>query len=260
VKKSLLAFDAEFAARTFNRCFEDYLVRLAFSPEDFDRRIRAENVDLSRSTVYFEGEDAVAICLIAVRGRCSRVAAMGIVPERRGHKLGRTVIEDAIAGARAAGERRLILEVIEQNERALRLYERTGFSVVRRLLGFERGAPSGEHAEEIDAYDAAKRVATDLELDVPWQTEAQTLLNLSPQLRVFELGDALAFAAKNNLRMVWVPKSARGRGAATRLLRALANVPELGATPIFPEGVTKMFERAGWKKMAISQLEMAIFL
>lgn len=52
---------------------------------------------------------------------------MGLLPEHRGQGLGRELITACIAKAQAAGITRIQLDVLANNERAIRLYERVGF-------------------------------------------------------------------------------------------------------------------------------------
>jgi GNAT superfamily N-acetyltransferase len=52
---------------------------------------------------------------------------IGVVPGHRGCGLGTSLIEQAIAGFRGHGLRRVSLEVTADNSRAVRLYQRLGF-------------------------------------------------------------------------------------------------------------------------------------
>ena len=56
------------------------------------------------------------------------VLGMGLVAEYRGKGLGRKLAERAISDARAKGIERIELEVFASNTRAIRLYERLGFT------------------------------------------------------------------------------------------------------------------------------------
>jgi ribosomal protein S18 acetylase RimI-like enzyme len=52
---------------------------------------------------------------------------MGLLPQYRGLGLGRRLLEECLAIARAAGITRVTLEARVDNQRALHLYERAGF-------------------------------------------------------------------------------------------------------------------------------------
>ena len=60
------------------------------------------------------------------------VQTIAVAPGAQGHGLGRTLLDHLVAVARDQGCRRLQLEVRADNSAAIALYERAGFSVVRR--------------------------------------------------------------------------------------------------------------------------------
>ena len=61
---------------------------------------------------------------------------MAVVPEARGRGVGKWLMAQLIAEAKARGERVMVLEVIEQNEPAVRLYKGCGFHTQRRLVSY----------------------------------------------------------------------------------------------------------------------------
>ena len=71
-------------------------------------------------------------------------------------------MRDAIADARARGDHALLLEVIEQNTPAVKLYTSLGFRLVRRLVGYrwEPGAARRMpgRVREIDPLELARVV------------------------------------------------------------------------------------------------------
>ena len=52
---------------------------------------------------------------------------MWVDPRFRGAGVGRALVDAVIAQARAGGKRRVLLDVVESNHQARRLYERAGF-------------------------------------------------------------------------------------------------------------------------------------
>src|SRR4051812_44851211 len=126
---------AEVAA-ALGRAFAGYIVPLNFTAEAYERRFRAEDLDPYTSRVYEWDGAAAGVMLIARRGWSSRIAAMGLAPELRGGGVGRRVLGETIAEARARGERRMVLEVIEGNAPAVALYTKLGFRPRRRLVGY----------------------------------------------------------------------------------------------------------------------------
>jgi GNAT superfamily N-acetyltransferase len=58
---------------------------------------------------------------------------LGVTPEHRGRQLGTCLLVKALLGFRSAGIRRAFLEVTAQNEGAIRLYQRLGFTKARTV-------------------------------------------------------------------------------------------------------------------------------
>ncbi|MGC4004291.1 MAG: GNAT family N-acetyltransferase [Pirellulales bacterium] len=58
---------------------------------------------------------------------------IGVVPAYRGKGLGAVLLARALQGFREAGVRRAYLEVTSQNDGAVRLYRRLGFTKARTL-------------------------------------------------------------------------------------------------------------------------------
>lgn len=61
---------------------------------------------------------------------CAFVSSIGVKPEFRGHGIGLRLLNRAVEVAREKGMRRIRLEVSLQNQAALRLYRKYGFSDV----------------------------------------------------------------------------------------------------------------------------------
>jgi GNAT superfamily N-acetyltransferase len=58
---------------------------------------------------------------------------LGVTPEHRGRQLGTCLLIKALEGFRKAGVRRAFLEVTAQNDGAIRLYHRIGFTKARTV-------------------------------------------------------------------------------------------------------------------------------
>jgi ribosomal protein S18 acetylase RimI-like enzyme len=261
-------FGLEATAGLLARGFSDYFVPLSFSDAAFERMVAVDSLDLAASRVVLHDGVPGGVALIARRGPTSRLAGMAIVPEARKRGLGRALVERLVAEARDRGDRAMVLEVIEQNDAAVRLYEGAGFRKVRRLVGFEgKGASGPAEAgplEEVDAATAAA-VLRDGIPDLPWQMSGATLAQLTPPCRVFRFEGA--WAAVLNLESS--PVTLRGFGAeadpgkqghAVALLRALmARYPgkQWRLPAMWPEELSEAFLAAGLVRSPLSQWQMA---
>jgi len=81
------------------------------------------------------GEPAGVVLLNNLQGR-GEVAYLGVVPASRRHGLGQALVARAIRDTAAMGLPQMGLAVDVSNAPAMRLYEKTGFSEIRRRLAY----------------------------------------------------------------------------------------------------------------------------
>jgi ribosomal-protein-alanine N-acetyltransferase len=74
----------------------------------------------------------VGYSVLLLAGTDADLANLAVSPRARGRGIGRVLLNGVIASARAAGVRRLYLEVRESNARAIGLYEAAGFKAFGR--------------------------------------------------------------------------------------------------------------------------------
>jgi [ribosomal protein S18]-alanine N-acetyltransferase len=85
-----------------------------------------------------EGDEPAGFILVRPAADEAEILAIGVHAGARRRGLGRALLAAAMARLAAAGTRRLLLEVAEDNPAALRLYERAGFVPVGRRPGYYR--------------------------------------------------------------------------------------------------------------------------
>ena len=267
-----LDFNLSELAELLNSSFRGYLVEIKFNPSLVNYLLRQDHVDLTASQVVLEAGQPVGLALVARRGWSSRVAAMGINSERRGQGVGEWLMKQIITQARERQDRMLLLEVIEQNHAAVRLYQKLGFQMQRRLVGY-RGQLTGEQPneglQEVDIREVARLLTTHAAPDLPWQLSGETLAQSGWPNRGYQLG--AAYGAISNpeqpqmtLKALVVPPEARCQGAATALIQALA-AEYPGKTwvvpPIWPEEIAaSLFEKLGFTRESLTQLQMMLTL
>lgn len=170
-------------AEAFTDAFRGYYHPISHDASTLARRVRLEHYDLENSLLALDGGEVAGIAALAVRGSRGWCAGLGVVPGQRGRGRGRELMSALLERARAAGLRRLTLEVMAVNTPARRLYEWAGMSVTRDLLVLERPAgyvgsgarraraPREAPAEELLAHFAR------LHTEPPaWQRELASLL------------------------------------------------------------------------------------
>ncbi len=127
-------------ANTFNRAFSDYFVPFQVDQHYLYGRWKAARVDYSLSVGAFEEDELVGFIIFGVDSvggvMTAHNAATGVVPECRGRRLVAMMYQTALPLLRRAGVKRSTLEVITENDKAIKAYAAAGYSVCRTLLCF----------------------------------------------------------------------------------------------------------------------------
>jgi GNAT superfamily N-acetyltransferase len=257
--------------RFLNQGFEGYFVPIQIQLFDFLAMLRKDGIDLTISRVLIADDQPCGVALIARRGWTSRLAAMGIAKERRGQGAGSWFIKQLIEEAYQRGEREMSLEVIEQNEPAVRLYQKSGFQTVRRLIGLIRKDAEEiemEPLQEIDLREMGCLISQHGLADLPWQLSGDSIAQMNPPARAYCKGQAYVAISNPEAErvVIWsllVEEGARGKGFGTHMLKNLManhrgktwHVPAL-----FPEEFENVFVRAGFEREKLSQWQMRLAL
>jgi len=170
--------------------------------------VEAWDIDLSRSRV---APDA-GLANLAIRGDRGWIGGIAVVPEQRRGGVGRALMEAVLELAPPT----VLLEVIEANEPAIKLYESLGFEKTRVLEVWR------VEADEVPAERAAR--STLGQTDLPWQREDASLP--ADYERVEVDGGAMIFRGGTVFQL-----EARDEDAAAALLSRgtvlnYVNVPE----------------------------------
>lgn len=254
-----------------NLSFEDYTVPIHMDNSQFLNMLLKDNINLASSRVLLIDDQPAGVALIARRGWTSRLAAMGIVKESRGKKAGTWFMGKLIDEARERNDRQMVLEVIEQNEPAVRLYQNCGFDTVRRLISLihqDAKQDAKSDLQEVDLREMGGLILRHGLPDLPWQLSGETIALMNPPTHAYKLGDA--YIAISNPEgehiVIWsllVEPSARGQELGVETLKKIMahysgktwHVPA-----IWPEEFGVIFERAGFKRENLSQWQMRLSL
>ena len=170
--------DAELT-EIFNAGYEGYFTPFTLDEAAFRFMVETFDDDLEASRVAVVDGEPAGICKLAIRGVQGWIAGIGIAVAHRGKGLGESLMRGVIDEARARGIRDLWLEVLVQNEPAIRLYEKLGFETVRDLevwalepLVFRKHKVSSVPAERAQARIRAERTWRE-----PWQRADESVAN-----------------------------------------------------------------------------------
>jgi ribosomal protein S18 acetylase RimI-like enzyme len=154
----------------FNAGYSDYLLPMRLSTAAFAEHVAANDIDLECSRVVCDDQPA-ALALIARRDGAGWVGGMATVPKYRRRGLGAEALTAGLAALADRGASIAWLEVIDQNRRALALYEKLGFEVVRDLVVWSLPARATDStpSRTLDASSAHAWIRANRQDRDPWQ-------------------------------------------------------------------------------------------
>jgi ribosomal protein S18 acetylase RimI-like enzyme len=199
------AFRMDQLAALFEAGYEGYFVPLHVDAAALTFMVDAWDIDLDRSRVAVDADTPIGVALLGVRGDHGWIGGLGVVPGRRRSGVGRALMDAVLADAPAD----VALEVIEQNEPAIRLYE---------TLGFERTRVLEVWSLRADVHESSARPgeARPLgQLGLPWQRADASLPAEYERIDV-DGGAALIRTSGPNVSILQL--DARDEAAATELL------------------------------------------
>ena len=134
-------------AEIFNAGYEGYYTPFTLDEDTFRFMSRIWDDDLDASRVAIVDGEPAGICKLGIRGDRGWIAGIGISTAHRGQGVGEELMRGVLDVARDRGLREVWLEVLVQNEPAIRLYEKLGFEHVRDLEVWTLDARSGRRPE-----------------------------------------------------------------------------------------------------------------
>ncbi len=166
----------------WNNGFEGYIVQINLNAEAFLTRLVGEGLSPSHSIVAIDDNNPVGIVLNGFRNMNGKKIAWnggtGVSTNYRGKGVSRALMEETLEIYKQENVEMATLEVIKENERAIKLYEKFGYEICDHLLFI-----AGEYKTEISRPLGVKEVLLRPEQlpsfsfykeDVPWQCSWQS--------------------------------------------------------------------------------------
>jgi GNAT superfamily N-acetyltransferase len=147
-------------AELFARGYEGYYLPIHVDEPTMRYMVETWDIDLARSRVAPE----TGVCNLGVRGERSWIGGLGVVPEARRGGVGRALMAAVLEGAPPV----VTLEVLEQNEPAIGLYESLGFERTRVLEVWSLREPPSVDARSVEPSPLGQA-------GLPWQRDDASL-------------------------------------------------------------------------------------
>jgi GNAT superfamily N-acetyltransferase len=259
-----------------NRSFKGYIAGdINFTPPILAGFLTSSGVHLTRSLVVLQDGEPAGIAMLARRGWSVRVALMGVIADFQNQGVGRWLLAQIAEAAKTSGDRTLVLEVIEQNPRAVHLYEAGGYRRIRRLMGYDLPASNQNISsntttalEQVDIIEAAQHIAAWEAADLPWQCSGFSLVKGGTPNIAYHAEDCYAICSNPEAETITllglaVPPEQQRKGVATGLVAKLIAahpVKDWHVSPICPEEYGAIFLRNGFTANPLNQFQMALTL
>ncbi len=161
----LAPVDRESLHQTFLDAFADYAMDARGTTDSSLMLRMAKNaVDYDASVGAYADDRMVGFTLIGIdtmpQGMTAYDAGTGLIPAYRSRRIAHRMFEHALPDLRCRGVKRFLLEVLQQNEPAIKTYRKSGFEIVRTLRSYvaDVGALRAEAPADGVRIDAASSV------------------------------------------------------------------------------------------------------
>lgn len=236
----------------FNSAFSDYLLPMVLTEPVMHLKLTRDGTDLSLSPLALQEGTPVGFILNALGDWQGKQTAYnggtGVVPSARGQALTEQMYRFALPFLKAQGVEQCLLEVVQENERALGVYQRLGFEVTRTLHCFREPKAllqwhSHAPQEEITLVQVA---AADWPLyqsfwDVApsWQHHTASIDRSQNYVQIVEaqaqgrcVGYGIVYPMTGAIAQLAVDPAWRGKGIGQALLQHLLTITEQPAVSV----------------------------
>lgn len=184
--KKLSQCTLEVALAAWNKGFEGYMVPVTMSVQAFVNRMANEDLLPDKSVVGFMQGEPSGIIMTGIREIGGKKIAWnggtGIAPAYRGKGLSAAMMEEVFDIYKAEKAQAAVLEAIEENERAIKLYKKMGYETADQLLYLNKHITLKEKSSYIKNHFEIKKVYPEqlqslsfYDIDAAWQCQWQSI-------------------------------------------------------------------------------------
>lgn len=224
-------------ADCFNLAFSDYLVPMHVEAESFAEGLRARGIRMDLSAGAIDDGRLVGFvltCTDNVRGiQTAYNAGTGVMPAFRGQRLTAQLCDFMLPRLQGCGIRECVLEVLTENEPALRVYQSLGYRRDRLLKCYKGRLAISSRSQDIDIRPLAEvnevRWQSFWDWQPTWQNGMTTIARSLAALRLLGaftderlIGYIAYHPAQKRVYQFAVDKDYRRRGIGRQLFGCMA--------------------------------------
>ena len=187
--KSLEATNIEILHNTFIKAFSDYQVKINISLSDFTNMIKRRGYVSEASMGAFDNGKLVGFLLTGIRIWNGKMTAYdigtGVVKEYRSHGITSNMFLENKKHIIEMGCKEYLLEVIDNNDKALNLYKKQGFEISRKFdcykfkkEDYKAETKSNYSIEKLDLLnkDNLSSVKSMMQFEPSWQNSLDSIM------------------------------------------------------------------------------------
>ncbi len=231
----------------FNEAFSDYFIPLQFTEESMAAKIRSEGILPGYSIGAFEEDKLVGYILHGydeLEGvKTVYNAGTGVIPSYRNRGITTKMYQYAIPLLKAEGIYHHLLEVIDNNYPAIKVYERIGFRTVRNVVAYRGSVEETTSIFTMRKMDAVPPEAKQFaDIATTWQNSLASIERDLPSNQLIGacrqdelLGFAVYTVASGRVKYCAVHPQHRRKGIGSALLHFIqqnTTVGQLTATNV----------------------------
>ena len=171
------------------KAFANYFVPMPDSVDYWRNRFQAARVDFELSYGVFDKDQLVAFIINGIDGEEEALTAFntgtGVLPAYRGQQLVDQLYEKAIPIFKDHKITKCALEVIQANDRAIRVYERIGFTKQRSLQCFKGTIAMELEEVKIMSIDFSFMAAPTNSSHYSWDNSNEAVLSAGKQYTTY---------------------------------------------------------------------------
>ncbi|MBC3538441.1 GNAT family N-acetyltransferase [Rufibacter sediminis] len=205
----------------FNTAFMSYIQPMVLTPEVMALKLRRDGTDVALSPLALADGQPVGFILQNLgewQGRKTAYnSGTGVVPEARGQGLTPRMYAFSLPILQAQGVEQCLLEVIQENKRALGIYQQLGFTITRNFHVFRHAK------EELHWHGHLPEHVTFKEVTAPQWPLYQTFWDVEPS---WQHHTAAIDRTLSDVRLVeaWVQGQCVGYGVIYAMTGAVAQL------------------------------------